>query len=243
MDRILYGLGIYRLGREVSGLLSERYNTIMEVSNLETEELSSIEGIGPKIAQSVILGFRSPRVRWTMTLMEAAGIRITGNPKDEESSQDNEPTPGTSKKEKETQMGPLADMTFVVTGKLVTMTRNDAEDMVRQNGGKVSSSVSKSTNYLVVGEKPGSKLNKATQMGVPVLSEGEFLHDGRVAARQRYTPTVTDRITRTRGACWNHRPPSPFYPAQEETRCPTSKTSPSSPMEDLYRLARTSWNR
>ena len=173
MDRVLYGLGIYRLGREVSGLLSEHYDTIMEVSNLETEELSAIDGIGPKIAQAVILGFRSRRVRRTMSLMEASGIRIT------------QPSPGKAQapqtqnqsetKQREERMGPFENMTFVVTGKLATMTRDDAESVVRKHGGKAASSVTKSTTYLVVGDKPGSKLNKATQMGVPVLSESEFL--------------------------------------------------------------------
>ena len=72
-------------------------------------------------------------------------------------------------------MNAFEDMTLVVTGKLATMTRDDAESVVRKHGGKAASSVTKSTTYLVVGEKPGSKLDKANSLGVPVLSESEFL--------------------------------------------------------------------
>ena len=168
MDRILYCLGIFQLGRKVSGLLSERYQTVMDVSATPAEEMSEIEGIGPKIAESVVRGFRSKRVRRTMFLLESGGIsmdRVEEPPKEEDQQE----------KEKGNRMKVFEDMTFVVTGKLATMTRTDAEAVVRQHGGKAASSVTKSTTYLVVGEKPGSKLDKANSLGVPTLSESEFL--------------------------------------------------------------------
>ena len=168
MDRVLYSLGIFQLGRKVSGLLSERYRSVLQVSDTSADEMSEIEGIGPKIAESVVRGFHSKRVRRTMFLLSTAGIsidRVEEPPKEEEQQE----------KEKGKKMNAFEDMTFVVTGKLATMTRDDAESVVRQHGGKAASSVTKSTTYLVVGEKPGSKLDKANSLGVPVLSESEFL--------------------------------------------------------------------
>ena len=168
MDRVLYSLGIFRLGREVSGLLAERYQNVTQVGDASAEEMSEIEGIGPKIAESVVRGFRSKRVRRTMYLLNAAGISMD-RVQEARENQDQD------KKEREQGMNAFEDMTFVVTGKLATMTRNDAEDVVRQHGGKVASSVTKNTTYLVVGDKPGSKLSKANSLGVPTMSESEFL--------------------------------------------------------------------
>ena len=166
MDRVLYSLGIFRLGREVSGLLAQRYRSVMEVSGTDADEMSEIEGIGPKIAESVVRGFRSKRVRRTMFLLDSAGISMN---------RVQEPTEQQDQEKKENGMNSFEDMTVVVTGKLATMTRTDAESVVRQHGGKVVSSVTKGTTYLIVGEKPGSNLSKANSLGVPVLNESEFL--------------------------------------------------------------------
>ena len=165
LDRVLYGLGIFRLGREVSGILAWRYRSVDEVRDAGREELAAMDGIGPKIAESVALGMRSPRVERTLELMREAGVRLEREEEGETQMAD-----GT-----ENGKGSLEGKTIVVTGKLDTMDRRDAEAMVREHGGKAGSSITKGTDYLVVGEKPGSKLAKAEQLGVPVLSELEFI--------------------------------------------------------------------
>ncbi len=162
LARVLYALGIFRLGRDVSTKLAQRYSSMDEIRVLTAEELTSMDGVGPEIAQAVVAGFQSGRVNNTIKLMEQAGVRMT---------QDQE------EKEKETNMiagRNLAGLTFVVTGKLEGMSRNDAQMLIVQNGGKTSSSVTKSTDYLVVGEKPGSKLTKANEFGVTVIDQNQL---------------------------------------------------------------------
>ena len=163
LDRALYALGIFRLGRDVSGKLASEYHTMAEIRVLSEEELAAIEGIGPEIARSVREGFESERVKRTLELMENAGVNLTGKIKQKEQSQ-------TMTDQK------LQGLNFVVTGKLDGMTRVDAEMLIQQNGGSTSSSVTRVTNYLVVGEKPGSKLTKAEKLGVEVISQ-EDLND------------------------------------------------------------------
>ena len=176
MERILYGLGIFRLGREVSGILAERYESVEEVGRAGTEALSAMDGIGPKIAASVVDGFSAERVRRTLELMEAAGMRIRENPEDRgETDTREQEKERKSMAQAEKQDRKFDGMNFVVTGKLDSMDRNEAEAAVRAQGGRAGSSVSGSTTFLVVGEKPGSKLKKAQQLGTAILSEAEFL--------------------------------------------------------------------
>ena len=163
LERVLYSLGIFRLGRMVSGKLATRYGEMEEISRLDREQLESIEGIGPEIASSVVQGFHSERVRTTLERLKEAEVNMRKN----------------KEEEKETMTtaegrGKLEGLNLVVTGKLEGMTRHDAESMIRQQGGNASSSVTRQTNYLVVGEKPGSKLSKARQMGVAILNQQQF---------------------------------------------------------------------
>ena len=163
LERVLYSLGIFRLGRMVSGKLATRYGEMEEISRLDREQLESIEGIGPEIASSVVRGFHSERVRTTLERLKEAEVNMRKN----------------KEEEKETMTtaegrGKLEGLNLVVTGKLEGMTRHDAESMIRQQGGNASSSVTRQTNYLVVGEKPGSKLSKARQMGVAILNQQQF---------------------------------------------------------------------
>ena len=167
MHRVLYSLGIYRLGREVSSLLEQRHSSIQEVSQLSLEQLTSIEGIGPKIAQSVVDGFASQRVQDTVRLLQQAGVTTQWEPKPKQEYQ----MAMTNQQESKFQ-----GMTFVVTGKLDGMSRADAEDLIRSLGGKASSSVTGNTDYLVVGEKPGSKLKKAQSIErVAVINQDQFM--------------------------------------------------------------------
>ena len=163
LERVLYSLGIFRLGRMVSGKLATRYGEMEEISRLDREQLESIEGIGPEIASSVVRGFHSERVIRTLERLKEAGVNMRKNQEEE--------------KEKMTTtegMGKLEGLNLVVTGKLEGMTRYDAESMIRQQGGNASSSVTRQTNYLVVGEKPGSKLSKAQKLGVTILDQQQF---------------------------------------------------------------------
>ena len=134
-----------------------------EISRLDREQLESIEGIGPEISSSVVRGFHSERVKTTLERLKEAGVNMLKNQEEEKETMTT--TEG---------KGKLKGLNLVVTGKLEGMTRYDAESMIRQQGGKASSSVTKQTNYLVVGEKPGSKLSKAQQLGVVILDQQQF---------------------------------------------------------------------
>ena len=163
LERVLYSLGIFRLGRDVSSKLTARYGTMAEISRLDREQLKAIEGIGPEIARSVVRGFRSERVRRTLELMEEAGVNLKGRIEEE-----GDRTAMTD------QDGIFEGKAFVVTGKLEGMSRHEAESLIRRHGGNASSSVTKSTDYLVMGEKPGSKLTKAKQLGTEILDQQQF---------------------------------------------------------------------
>ncbi len=141
-----------------------------EVSRLSIEELSTIDGIGPKIAASIVDGFQTDRVKETAAGMERGGVKMEQDPSPSGAG------PGQTIKSKENNgMSSLFDepktsefdgMTLVVTGKLTGMTRDEAESAIRSMGGK--------TGYLVAGEKPGSKLKKARELGVEILDEDAF---------------------------------------------------------------------
>ena len=133
LERALYSLGIFRLGREVSTKLAARYRTMDEIREMGKEELASMEGIGPGIASSVFRGFRSERVQRTLELMRDAGVNMTKKIEAEE--------------EKESMTNGnrnLEGKTFVVTGTLEGMTRQDAESLIFHHGGKPGSSVTRS---------------------------------------------------------------------------------------------------
>ena len=164
LERVLYALGIFRLGRDVSEKLARNHGSMEEISRLSREELESLEGIGPEIAGSILRGFRSVRVQTTIERLKEAGGNMRGKSKTGEKTEMAITNGGRN----------LEGMTVVVTGKLEGMTRYDAESMIRDQGGKPSSLVTKGTSLLVVGEKPGSKLTKAKQLGVRVMTQGEF---------------------------------------------------------------------
>lgn len=172
LDRILYALGIFRLGREASGLLAERYDSAAAVAGLSEATLAAIPGIGPKIAQSIAQGMQTPRVRRTLQGLAA----FSGPPGRAAGSVG----PERAKPERSTREGEKGNMnqlegkTLVVTGKLTGRTRAEVESRIRAHGGTPAGSVTQRTDLLVVGEKPGSKLAKARQLGIPVLSEAEF---------------------------------------------------------------------
>ena len=155
LARLLTGLGIRHVGSVVAELLVERYPSIYALMDAPAEELAEVAGIGPIIGTGVHEYFLREPNRALVDKLAKAGVRVEDAPRDESGGGPQ----------------PFEGMTFVVTGTLPTMTRDEARDFITARGGKVTGSVSGSTTYLVVGENAGSKLARAESLGVPTLSE------------------------------------------------------------------------
>ncbi len=161
-DRVLYGLGIRYVGSVNAKLLAESFPTIEELSQASFESLESVYGIGEEIAQSVFEWLRITENQALIASLQEAGLQFSQS------------TPNTESKSNDST-NKLAGMTFVITGTLPTLKRNEAKNIIEQAGGKVTGSVSSKTNYLVVGENAGSKLAKAEKLGIPILTEAQLL--------------------------------------------------------------------
>ena len=162
LPRLLFALGITHVGSEVADLLSQNFIGVEELSKATEEDLTEIEGIGPKIAESIIAWFQEPENRRVIEKLRVSGVRLE---------QDALPAPAIVA----SGAAPFAGLTFVVTGTLSAFSRSDAEGRIKGLGGKVTSSVTKKTGYVVVGESPGSKAAKAEQLGIPILDEADFV--------------------------------------------------------------------
>ena len=162
LPRMLFALGITHVGSEVADLLSQNFVGVDELSRATEEDLTDVEGIGPKIAESIIAWFQAAENQRVIGKLRASGVRLE---------QDALPTAAHATSE----AAPFAGLTFVVTGTLSTFSRSDAEGRIKGLGGKVTSSVTKKTSYVVVGESPGSKVARAEQLGIPILDEDAFL--------------------------------------------------------------------
>jgi DNA ligase (NAD+) len=152
-------LGIRFVGEVVAEMLVARYHRLEDLMQASAEELSQIEGIGGRIAQSVAEYFALEPNRALIRKFAAAGVRVA----DEVIERKHEPV-----------ARPFAGQVFVVTGTLPTMSRDEAKEYIEARGGKVTGSVSSKTAYLVVGENAGSKLDRARQLGVKTLEEAEL---------------------------------------------------------------------
>ena len=152
LDKLLFGLGIRNIGDKAAALLAEHFGSMDAVRAASPEQMCEIDGFGAVMAQSVQEFFAKEGTRDLLQRLADAGVnmRWTGAPK------------GTA----------LAGMTLVVTGTLPTLSRQEAEALIAQNGGKAAGSVSKKTSYVVAGTAAGSKLTKAQALGIPVLDEG-----------------------------------------------------------------------
>jgi len=159
LERLLFGLGIRHVGATVARLLARRYGSLERLRAASEEELAEIPGIGPEIARSVHTFFRQEET--AAVLEKLARFGVLPEPREPEAVAE---TPA-----------PFAGKTFVFTGALQQMSRSEAEERVRKLGGTASSSVSRKTAFVVAGEKAGSKLRKARELDVPVLTEAEFL--------------------------------------------------------------------
>ncbi len=153
----LYALGIPNVGVKTARDLANTFRTLDAVRNASEEALNAIDDIGDVVAKDVYDFFRDPRIGAQIDLLLEHGVQ----PQEVEAVEQGDL--------------PLAGMTVVITGTLSTLSRRDAEALVEQNGGKAAGSVSKKTSFVVVGESAGSKADKAQALGIPMLSEAEFL--------------------------------------------------------------------
>ncbi|MCX5791381.1 MAG: NAD-dependent DNA ligase LigA [Elusimicrobia bacterium] len=156
LSRLIYALGIRHIGEKNARVLAGHFRTMNAFMAAVPEELARISDVGPVIAEAVTEFFKSAATRAMVAELAGLGLRM------------DEPEPKTSG-------GALAGKTFVFTGELKTLTRSEAQGLVRELGGKETSSVSAKTSYVVAGAEPGSKYEKAKKLGVPVLSEEEFI--------------------------------------------------------------------
>ena len=154
LDKLVFGLGIRNIGDKAAALLAERFGSMDAIRQATQEEIAEIDGFGGVMAQSVAEFFAKEGTGDLIGRLTRAGVNMTwhGEPR------------GTA----------LAGKTIVVTGTLSRLSRQEAEALIKQNGGKASGSVSKKTSYVLAGEAAGSKLTKAQALGVPVISEEEF---------------------------------------------------------------------
>ena len=161
LPRLLFALGITHVGSEVADLLAQNYIGIKDLALAEEEDLTEIEGIGPKIAESIVSWFEAPANRAVIEKLRTAGVRLK---------QDSLPVATESAGD-----SPFGGLTFVVTGTLASFSRSEAEARIKGLGGKVTSSVTRKTAYVVVGASPGSKVANAEKFGIPILDEDAFL--------------------------------------------------------------------
>ena len=158
LARILFALGILHVGAEVAELLAGHYAGVDDIAAAGAEQLTEIEGIGPRIAESIVGYFADARNRDTIDGLRAAGVRLR---------QERAPVDAAAL--------PWKGQTFVITGALATMTRREAEGKVKALGASATSAVSRKTNWVVAGESAGSKLATAERLGVRVLDEAGLL--------------------------------------------------------------------
>lgn len=155
LSRLLFAFGIRQVGQKAGKVLAARFRTLEALQSATLEELTGVDDIGAVTAQSLLDWFASPQSQHLIARLREAGVNM----------------------EAEEQGGDqrFAGMTFVLTGSLERFTRDEASKMIEDRGGKAASSVSKKTSYVVAGAAAGSKLRKAQELGVPVLTEEEFL--------------------------------------------------------------------
>jgi DNA ligase (NAD+) len=155
LSRLIFALGMRFVGERTGQLLAEHFSTLEELEAAKQEELEQVPEVGPKVAESIVEFFSESANRKLVKKLRDAGVRPTAE-------------------KREVKSQKLAGKSFVFTGGLANRSREDAGELVQQHGGKVSGSVSKKTDYVVVGADPGSKYDKAKELGVTVLTEGEF---------------------------------------------------------------------
>jgi len=154
LNRLLYGLGIRFVGERTAQLLAEEFGSIETLMNATSEELERVNEVGPRVSEAIREFFGEHKNRELVRKLEKAGITFTA--------------------EKRKRTSQLEGLTFVLTGTLPHLSREDAKARIESAGGRVSGSVSKKTNYVVAGEEAGAKLDKARELGVNVIDEAEL---------------------------------------------------------------------
>ncbi len=155
-DRLVFGLGIRNIGQKAATLLCEKFGGVEALLNAEKDEISAIEGFGDVMAESVYNALREPHTIELISRLKEYGVNMTYSKKSASDAR-------------------FSGMTFVLTGTLPTMKRDEAKKLIESFGGKVSGSVSKKTSFVVAGEEAGSKLVKAQELGIEILSEVQLL--------------------------------------------------------------------
>jgi DNA ligase (NAD+) len=155
LDRFLYALGIRHVGQHVARVLAQKYKNLESLQNASREDIEKTAEIGPEIARSVSEFFKQKENRTVLERLSGTGLKVKRMPSDKKAA-------------------PLEGKTFVFTGKLEGYTRQEAERLVEDLGGRAASSVSRETDYLVAGEDPGSKYDDARELGIKIMDEKEF---------------------------------------------------------------------
>jgi DNA ligase (NAD+) len=168
LDRLLFGFGIRHVGASAARALADAFGSIDRVAAASAEDLAAAQGVGTVIATAVREFFDREDARALLEKLRRAGVRL--------------------EEAREILTGPLTGKTFVITGTLAGMSREAAKARIEAQGGKVTNSLSGATSYLVVGDSPGSKLDKAAKLAVPTLDEPAFLN---LLAAPPESPTPT----------------------------------------------------
>jgi DNA ligase (NAD+) len=155
LTNLIYALGIRNVGYHLAGLLAKNFRSIDNLAKQTTEDLIQVHEIGPIVAESIYNFFHNPENLKVIEKLRRGGVRFPVE-------------------EVETREGPLSGKTFILTGGLDSFTREEARSIIEDLGGRVSSSVSKKTDFVVVGKDPGSKYDNALKLGIKALSEDEF---------------------------------------------------------------------
>lgn len=156
LSRAIFALGIRYVGERTAQALASHFRSMDALAEARFDTLTEIPDVGPKVAESVVFFFQQPENRNLIQKLKQAGVNLSAAPE-----------PGAAEK-------PLKGQTFVLTGKLSGMRREEAAERIESLGGQVAASVSRKTTYVVVGESPGSKLRKAQALGIPTLTEKDF---------------------------------------------------------------------
>ena len=155
LSTVLFALGLRHVGFQVARLLARQFTAMDRLAEADVDEISAVHGVGPTIAEAVAGFFREPRNRRLVARLADLGVNMR------------EPRAAAG--------GPFARQTYVITGTLPTLSRAQAQEFIEHAGGQVASSVSRNTTAVVAGSEPGSKLDRARELGVPVIEEAELL--------------------------------------------------------------------